>query len=425
MQNEPLTSSMDRPLARKRWTKGRILTYLAASVASVVLLYGIWFKSFGSVVRVGRDSIVLSAVVQNEFQEYIPITCTVSPLKTFYLTTSQGGMISDVYLEEGAMVCSGDSILRLDNTDLRLDIMYREAQLFEQINNLRNTRLAMEQRSLDLRAELLDVELQILESRRSFEQAKELWQQHLISRIEFERAKELFDYWSEKRVLTLESQAQDSVLRSAQIKQLEESVGRMQDNLEFVKTRLDNLILKAPMTGQLTSLNAEVGLSIGQGQRVGQVDVTDGFRLDASLDEYYLSRIRRGLAAQSSVAGTICSLTVSKVYPEVSEGKFRIELEFVGTSPVNLRRGQSLQARVLLGDLSQAVLLPRGGFYNSTGGRWAFVMRPDHDEAIRRDITLGRQNAQVFEVLQGLRPGDSVITSSYDMFMEYSKVVIE
>jgi HlyD family secretion protein len=325
------------------------------------------------------------------------------------------------------MVKAGDSILRLDNTDLRLDIMYREAQLFEQINNLRNTRLAMEQHSLDLRSELLDVDRQILESKRIYELAVALKEKDRgsVSANEFDRAKENFDYWTNKKALTIESQKQDSILRSVQIQQLEGSVARMEANLDIVRKKLEDLILRAPITGQLTSLNAEVGVSRGQGQRLGQIDVLNGFKLQAEVDEYYVSRINTGQSGQVTVVGAACSLKVSKVYPEISGGKFRVDLEFLGQTPTDLRRGQTLQVRLMLGDLSRATLLPRGGFYNSTGGRWVYLVDAGGKEAFRQDIELGRQNTEVYEVLRGLKPGDRVITSSYETFDKYARIVLK
>ena len=323
------------------------------------------------------------------------------------------------------MLNVGDSLLRLDNTDLRLDLMYREAQLFEQINNLRNTRLAMEQRNLDLRAELLEVERHINESRRGYELAQALKAKNGVSSNEFNRAKEEADYWANKWQLTVETRTQDSILRSVQLEQLEASVERMQANLEVVRQRLDELVIRAPIAGQLTALNAEVGESKSMGQRLGQIDVLVGFKLQADVDEYYVDRISPELPAEIITMGAGITLRVSKVYPEVTGGKFKIDLQFADQTPPNLRRGQTLQVKLILGDLTQAVLLPRGGFYNSTGGRWVYVVDPDGGTAAKCDIQLGRQNSDVYEVLGGLRPGDRVITSSYETFAQYDKIILK
>lgn len=425
MENANDLSGMDRRIKRKRWTTRRIAWLVTAVVAAILLVYGLLSVSGSSTVRLESNRLVISEVTKGPFQEFIPVSGIVTPLKTFYLDAAQGGRVAAVYAEEGSMLDVGDSILRLDNADLQLDIMYREAQLFEQINNLRNTRLAMEQRNLELRAELLEVERHKSESRREYDQAVALKAKNLISDNEFDQAKEEADYWDNKRELTIETRTQDSILRSVQLEQLEASVERMQANLDVVRQRLDELVIRAPIAGQLTSLNAEVGESKSMGQRLGQIDVLVGFKLQADVDEYYVSRIIPDLPAEVTTAGADVKLRVSKIYPEVIGGKFKIDLEFVDQMPPNLRRGQSLQVKLMLSDPSEAVILPRGGFYNSTGGRWVYVVDSDGTSATRRDVQLGRQNTDVYEVLAGLRPGDRVITSSYETFTQYDKIILK
>jgi len=418
-------SGMDRRIERKRWTTKRIAWLAAAAIVILLLVYGLISVGGSSTVRLESERLTISDVTQGAFQEFIPVSGIVTPLKTFYLDAAQGGRVAAVYTEEGSMLNVGDSILRLDNTDLRLDIMYREAQLFEQINNLRNTRLAMEQRSLELRAELLEVDRSINESRRGQDQAVALKAKNLISSNDFDRAKEEADYWTNKRELTVETRKQDSILRSVQLEQLEASVDRMQANLEVVRQRLDELVIRAPIAGQLTALDAEVGESKSMGQRLGQIDVLVGFKLEADVDEYYVARISPDLPGEATTTGVSTSLRVSKVYPEVTNGKFKIDLQFVDQTPPNLRRGQTLQVKLMLSDLSQAVLLPRGGFYNSTGGRWVYVLDSDGKSAAKCDVQIGRQNTDVYEVLGGLRPGDRVITSSYETFAQYDKIILK
>jgi len=417
-------SGMDRRVERKRWTTRRIAWLVAAAIGTFILVYGLISVGGSSTVRLESERLTISDVTQGAFQEFIPVSGIVTPLKTFYLDAAQGGWVAAVYTEEGSMLDVGDSILRLDNTDLRLDIMYREAQLFEQINNLRNTRLAMEQRSLELRAELLEVDRRISESRRGYDQAVTLQAKNLISSNDFDRAKEEAYYWTNRRELTIDTRSQDSILRSVQLEQLEASVERMQANLEVVRQRLDELVIRAPIAGQLTALNATVGESKSTGQRLGQIDVLVGFKLQADVDEYYVSRIIAGLPAEIATTESGITLRVSKVYPEVTGGKFKTDLQFVDQMPPNLRRGQTLQVRLMLSDLSEAVLLPRGGFYNSTGGRWVYVVDSDGNSATKCDIQLGRQNTDVYEVLGGLRPGDRVITSSYETFAQYDKIIL-
>ncbi|PWB76087.1 hypothetical protein C3F09_01205 [candidate division GN15 bacterium] len=416
---------MDRQIQKRFWTRKRIVYLSIGLLVALLILYGLASVSGGSALRLEVERLTISDVTEGPFQEFIPVSGTVTPLKTFYLDAVQGGRVAEVLAEQGAMLKVGDPILRLENMDLRLDIMYREAQLYEQINNLRNTRIAMEQRKLQLKADLLEVDRMINESQRQYAVAVTLREKGLASANEFDRAKEEYDYWTNKRVLTIETQRQDSVLRSQQVEQLEASVERMNANLEFVRKRLEDLVLRAPIAGQLTALSAEVGESKGFGQRLGQIDVLDGFKLQADVDEYYVARINAGQPAMATMAGTTCSLAVSKVYPEITGGKFRVDLVFAGRLPADLRRGQTLQIRLVLGDLDRAVLLPRGGFYNATGGRWVYVVKAGGSEAFKREIELGRQNTEVYEVLKGLKPGDRVITSSYETFSQYEKIILK
>jgi HlyD family secretion protein len=418
-------SGMDKRIQKQFWTRKR-LTYLAIGVIGVVVIaYGLISLAGGSALRLEASRLTVSVVTEGPFQEFVPVSGVVTPLKTFYLDAVQGGRVTEILAEQGAMLKTGDPILRVENMDLRLDIMYREAQLYEQINNLRNTRIAMEQRKLQLKADLLEVDRMINESKRKYDVADYLRKKDLASPDELNRAKEDFDYWANKRVLTIETQQQDSVLRSQQVEQLEGSVARMNTNLEFVRKRLEDLVLKAPIDGQLTSLSAEVGESKAFGERLGQIDVLDGFKLQANVEEYYVARIDTGLFATAALAGAVCSLKVSKVYPEITNGKFRVDLIFIGHTPSDLRRGQTLQVRLMLGGLSRATLLPRGGFYNTTGGRWVFLLKAGSDVAFRQDVELGRQNTEVYEVLKGLKAGDRVITSSYETYAQYEKIIVK
>ncbi len=416
---------MDRRIKRKKWPPKRIAVYAAAAVAISVLAYGVVTSSGGSTLRIDSNKVTISSVTRGDFLEYITVSGTALPITTFYLDAVEGGRVQEVYLEEGSYVDVGDSILQLDNTDLHLDIMYREAQLFEQINNLRNTRLAMEQNGLTLREQLIEIDYQIQKSRRRYEQSIGLKEKNLISDEEFEQATDDHAYWLKKREITIESQKQDSTLRAIQVEQLEASVRRMQANLEVVKNKLDNLTLTAPVAGHLTSLTADVGESKARGERLGQIDVLDGFKLRAAVDEYYIARISRGQKADVRIGDADYSLTITKVYPEVRDGRFQIDLEFDDGEPDGIRRGQTVQTKLALGDLSQAILLPRGAFYHKTGGHWAYVLDESGTFAEKREIRLGRQNPHVYEVLEGLDPGERAITSSYDNFGDNEKLLLK
>ncbi len=416
---------MDRPIEKKTWTRKRIAMLAGALGFLSLILYGFLSAGGGSTLKIDSTRVTISEVVTGQFQEFIPVNGTVTPIRTFYLDAVQGGIVEEIFVEEGSFVKPGDAILRLDNTDLHLDIMYREAQLFEQINNLRNTRLAIEQNSLELRAQLLEINYELDKAKRKHDQSVKLREKNLISQDEFEAACEDFDYLQNKLQLTLENQKQDSVLRAVQVEQLETSVDRMQANLVVVKQKLENLTLRATIGGQLTSLDAEVGESKSAGQRIGQIDQLDGFKIRAAVDEYYISRISTGQQGEVKIAGEDFELRITKVYPEVRDGRFQTDLEFIGNEPGDIRRGQTVQIRLALGDLSDAVMLARGGFYSKTGGNWVYVLDESGSQATKRDIRLGRQNPQVYEVLEGLQPGEMVVTSSYDNLGDFDNLVFK
>ncbi len=328
-------------------------------------------------------------------------------------------------MEEGAFLERGDAILKLSNTNLLLDIMYREAELFQQINNLRNTRISMQQNALDLEGELLSLDNQIADARRDFEKNEELYDSGLISRNEFESSRDRYAYLQRRRELTLENHKQDSLFRTVQIESLELGVQRMESNLEVVKRRQDRLTLRAPIRGQLTSLNAEVGQSKSPGERLGQIDMLDGFKVRATPDEYYLARITTGLTGRFDFDGHTFELVITKVFPEVRDGRFEVDMEFTGDVPENIRRGQTVRIRLELGGSREAVLLPRGGFYQSTGGRWVYVLSGDGNSAEKRSIQIGQQNQQYYEILEGLAPGERVITSSYDTYGDVDRLILK
>jgi HlyD family secretion protein len=416
---------MDRIIPKKRWTPKRIVWISGTTIFVLLLAYGLLTVGGGSNLRIEASKLTISEVEFGDFQEFIAVSGTIVPIKTFYLDATQGGTVIQVFLEEGSYLNLGDRILRLDNTDLHLDVMYREAQLFEQMNNLRNTRLLMEQNTLMLQADLLEIDRQIRDAKRKHQQCVKLKEKELISQHEFEQAQDEYEYWNRKRELTLKTQKQDSTLRAIQIKQLETSVARMQANMDVIKQKLENLVIKAPIAGHLTSLNAEVGQLKAAGERLGQIDVLEGFKISANVDEYYISRVSTGQEGEVKIAGKTYRVASSKVYPEVKDGRFQVDMEFIDTEPDGMRRGQSVQIRLALGELSQAVMLARGGFYNDTGGNWAYVLDNSGKFAAKRKIRLGRYNTQVYEVLEGLEPGEKVITSSYDNFGDFDRLTFK
>lgn len=416
---------MDRPIEKKRWTLKRIgKVGIPAAFFMVLLLYFL-IGDHSSKLNVEAERITISTVTKAPFQEYIPVTGTIQPLQTFFLDAAEGGRIDSIFVEAGNVVSKGDRILKLANTNSQLDVLYREALLFEQINNARNTRLAIEQNSLTLRGQLADVEYQIIRLQRLHDRDTLLFRKQLISRQEFEQVTDEYEYWQSKQIITVENFKQDSLLRRVQLDQLNASIKRMQSNLDLVKRSLEDLVVRAPISGELTSLNAEIGQSKSPGQRLGQIDVLDGFKVRAEIDEFYISRINSGQKGTFDLGTTSYSLTVGKVYPEVREGRFEVDMLFEGSPPQGIRRGQTLQIRLQLGDLSDALIVARGAFYQKTGGQWAYVVDKSGAFAIKRNIRLGRQNPQTFEVMEGLEPGEQVITSAYDNFGDIDKLVLK
>ena len=415
---------MDRKIEKKKWPPKKIAAYSGTILMAIFIIYQLFFSDKSSRLNVDQERLVIYTVHNGEFQEFIPVIGTVIPIKTIYLDAIEGGTVEQIYLEAGSFVNQGDPIMKLTNTKLLLDIMYREAELFQQSNNLRNTRLAMEQNALIIKAQLMDLEFEIKKTFRDYNNQKSLVDQNLIAVQEFETTKDEYEYLNDKLALTLQSYHQDSVFREIQMEQLEASLVRMENNLEIVKQNMGNLIIKAPVSGQLTSRNAEIGESKTRGERLGQIDVLDGFKLLIAVDEYYISRISIGQKGTFTFAGKEHELRVGKVYPEVLNGRFEVDMEFISEEPEGIRRGQSQHIRLELGDPGEGLLLARGGFFQKTGGQWVYLMDESGEFAVKQPIRLGRQNTEVFEVLEGLNPGDRVITSSYDSYGDVDKLLI-
>jgi HlyD family secretion protein len=417
-------SGMDRKIQKKWWTPRRLVLFgvICIAVPAVLVLL---LADRGTRLNVDREKITISEVTRGPFQEYTPVNGAVQPIQTFYLDAVEGGRVETRFVEAGTMVKKGDPILRLNNTGLQLDVMYREALAYEQINNARNTRISIEQNSIRVRAELAEVDLGLEKARRVFVRDSVLAARGLISALEFSQNRDEYLYWLKRREISLENARQDSLLRFNQIGQLEESMKRLTANVAMTRRNLDNLTIRAPISGQLSSLDAEIGQSKSLGERLGQIDVLDSFKVRAAVDEYYISRINPGQTGEFELAGEQYRLVISKVYPEVREGRFEVDMTFAGSQPKGIRRGQTLQIRLELGDLAEAMLLTRGGFYQRTGGQWAFVVDPSGNFAVKRQIKLGRQNPQTFEVLEGIQPGDRVVTSTYDNFGDVDRLVFK
>jgi HlyD family secretion protein len=407
---------MDRFIERRRWSPRRIACVIGAGCVVLLALYGFLFGNRGSRVNVETDHLTISTVLSGPFMEFSPVTGNVVPLAIHYLDAIEGGVVDTVYVEVGMFLNEGDRLLKLSNTTLVMDIMYREAELFQQSNNLRNTRLSMEQHNLEMQRQILDITHGVQKQTRLVENNTRLVEKQLIPVQEYRESKEELDYLVRKLDLTRKTLRQDSLFRIAQIEQLEASLSRIQANLDIVKGNMENLVISSPASGQLTSLNAEIGQSVMRGERLGQIDVLGGFCVRAEIDEHYISRVRPGLAGTTAVSDRSYPLRVLKVYPEVVNGRFAVDMEFSEAQPEGIRRGQSLRIDLGLGEASEVVLVPTGGFYYDTGGRWIYVVDGKRKRATRRNIHIGRENQMYYEVLDGIEPGELVITSSYDEF---------
>jgi HlyD family secretion protein len=323
------------------------------------------------------------------------------------------------------MVKAGDSILQLSNTNTVLDIMWRESDLFNATNNLRQTRLQMEQYKMQIRKEMNDVENQLQQEKRKYDRYAELVKTDLISKHEYELQKDQYEYLVRKKDITAETQKNDLAFRELQLQSLDESVRRLQESLQMAKRKLENLVVRAPVKGYLTAMDAQIGESRTPGSRLGQIDILEGYKVRAQIDEHYLPRIEIGRTGTFELAGEVHSLAVRKVYPEVKDNRFEVDMEFAKQEPKGITRGQTLHIDLNLSDETQAVLLAKGGFYASTGGNWAYVVDPSGDFAVKRTIKLGRQNTREYEVLEGLRPGENVVISSYESYGDIDRLVIK
>jgi HlyD family secretion protein len=424
-RNQELSNGgMDRRIER---TSRRPLI-IGSAVAGTVLLLIIFVTTFNSSTSFTLDGqrIRTAEVSTGVYEDFIPLRAAVKPERTVYLDAIEGGRVDAILVEEGAFVEEGQPLIDLSNTSLQLDVIAREAEVSEQLNNLRNTQLAIEQNRLKLKSDLIEIDYEIKRLSRLVARYEELQGNQFISKNEYEDSVDELQYNKNRREVTRESQEQDERIRLVQIEQLDNSVEHLEKNLILARANLDNLLIRAPRAGQLTSMNAEIGESKARGERLGQIDDVDRFKAVALVNEFYLNRVRNGQQALLEVNGRDYRLEVSKIYPEVQASQFEVDFRFIGDAPQNIRRGQTLQMRLVLGDTTdRATLLANGPFFNDTGGAWVFVLDPDGKVATRRTVQLGRRNPSTIEVEAGLVPGDEVIISSYANFIEVDRLFID
>lgn len=366
--------------------------------------------------RVDKDTVTISNVVRGEFNDYIRISGRVQPMTTIQLSPQEGGIVEKILIEEGSPVKTGDAILILSNDNLDLQILNSEAELAEKENILRNTQIQMEQQKLDVRQNVLEYGTNVERLRRTYEQQKALYEDKLIAREEYLTAEEDYKLAKQKYDLIIERSTQDSLYRGTQIDRMEESLDNMQLNMSMIRRRKSNLVVKAPIDGELGLLDVVLGQNIASGTKIGQINSVGVYKVEAQIDEHYIDRVSAGLEATFERQGETYSTIIRKVYPEVRDGKFKADFKFDGEQPGGIRPGQTYYLNLQLGQPEETVIIPRGTFYQRTGGKWIYVVNKDGSKAVKREIRIGRQNPQYYEVLEGLEPGEKVITSGYDTY---------
>ena len=411
--------TMDKIIEKKTgwrvaFTKKALPWWLGALLLAFVIY--LFVRPNNKTLRVDKDTVTIASAVKGEFNDYIRISGRVQPMTTIQLSPQEGGMVQSILIEEGSVVKAGDPILVLSNDNLDLQILNSEAELAEKENILRNTQIQMEQQKLDVRQNVLEYGTNVERLRRAYEQQKALYEDKLIAKEEYLKAEEDYNLALQKYNLMTERSRQDSLYRGTQIDRMEESLENMQLNMSMIRRRKSNLIVKAPIDGELGLLDVVLGQSIAAGTKIGQINSVGTYKVEAQIDEHYIDRVIAGLEATFERQGETYSTVIRKVYPEVRDGKFKADFKFDGEQPDNIRAGQTYYLNLQLGQPEEAVIIPRGTFYQKTGGKWIYVVNKDGSKAVKREIRIGRQNPQYYEVLEGLEPGEKVITSGYETY---------
>jgi HlyD family secretion protein len=416
---------MDRVIEKKKWGTKRILT-IAGIATLVTLIAGSYYMTSGkSRLNVETERITISEIKKGSFQENIPVNGVVLPITTIYLDAEEGGRVEEKFVEDGAMMKKGQAIMRLSNTDLELSLANQETQVFNVLTQMNINKNNASQNTIRQLNQMADVDNGLAEAERIYNLNKKLYEEKVIGGQEFKQAENNYLYQVRRKKLTADILKQDSVSVRQQIGQEGESYLQMKNTLALMRKKVGDLVVRAPVDGQLTSLDAEIGQTKNKGQRLGQIDVTSGFKVRADIDEHYISRIFTGLTGDFAFAGKTYKLKIKKVFTQVTNGRFQVDMEFTDGIPEGIRRGQTLQVRLALSDETQAILLAKGGFYQQTGGNWIFMLSESGKTAYKVDIQLGRQNPDYYEVMQGLKPGDKVVTSSYENYGNMQELILK
>lgn len=417
---------MDRVIEKKKWGRKRLLTIGGITALVLLIVASFYFTSGKSKLNVNTDRISISEVTKGSFQEFIPVNGVVLPVTTIYLDAVEGGRVEEKFVEDGATVKKGQPILRLSNTDLELSLSNQETQVYDVLTQMQNTRNNADQNTIRQLNQMAEVDNATIEAERLYKLNKQLYDQNAIGSQDYKSSENNYNYQVRRQKLTKETLDKDLISGKQQISQAAQSYARMQNALMLMRKKVGDLVVRAPVDGQLTSLDAEIGQSKNKGERLGQIDVLSGFKIRADIDQHYISRIYTDLIGKFNFAGKDYKLKIKKVFTQVNaNGSFQVDMEFIDSVPPGIRRGQTLQVGLNLSAETQAVLVPKGGFFQATGGNWIFKVSDDGKKAYRTDIQLGMQNPDYYQVLQGLQPGDKVITSSYENYGTMQELVLK
>ena len=415
---------MDRIIEKKRWTVKKILTIVFAAAFGFLIIYLLFFRDKQSRLYVNKEQLSVAEVRLDRFQEFIPTDGVVYPKTTIYIDAVQGGTVENVFVEDGANLIKGDTILKLVNADMELRYMDQETRMYDAINNLQNSKVNLERSKFTRQLEIVGLLSEIDRVKIDFERKQQLYSESYISDKEFEDASREYDLTMKQLNISLELQRLDSVSTVEQTRQINNSINRMHNNLALLNKNLQNLYIKSPAIGKLSSFSVEIGETKSAGEHLGQIDMMqDGFKLRANIDERYISTVYIGQTAEFDFAGSTYQLEIMKIYTDVTNGSFQVDLQFTGKEPKALKRGQTVQLRLQFSSPREAIIVKRGGFFQETGGNWIYVIDASNSFAVKRNIRLGRQNTRYYEVMEGIEPGEKVIISSYDAFGSKDKLI--
>lgn len=417
---------MDRKIEKKfKFFSRKTLWIVLGSLAILFVVFKLIFGDKSSKLNVETDKISIADITRDIFQDYIAVIGTVEPIQTIYIDAIESGRVEEILLDEGSKLKKGDIILRMSNNNLILEISNVEAQIVQAVNQQRNAQLTMVQQQLNSETQLIETIRLLAQHERAYNNNLKLFEEQHISREEFDQSKEMYEATKSRLTLLKEIQYQDSIFRKVQIESMEASVISLNRNLEIIKGRLDNLNIRASIDGELATLNPEVGEVVTFGTRIGTINILDSYKLRVEIDEHYIARVHKGLTGECDFASISYPGQIIKIYPEVQNGRFYADMEFTSKVPPQIKIGQTSRIKLELGESKEAILIPRGGFYQSTGGQWVYVINKDEGYAYKRDISIGRQNPRFYEVLGGLEVGEKVIVSGYDNFGNVDKLMLK